>query len=63
MFKNAKKQKKWNLSVLVDTLKLKGQSMNWLAKIMACDETGGAKTDILTHDRAEMAKCEKIAES
>ena len=63
MFKNAIKYKKWNLSVLVNTLKLKGQSMKRLAKIMAHDETGGAKTDILTHDRTEMAKCEKTAES
>jgi len=28
MFKNTKKQEEQNLSALVDTLKLKGQSMN-----------------------------------
>jgi hypothetical protein len=35
--------------------------MNWLAQFMACDETGGAKSDILTHDKTEMAKCEKVS--
>ena len=61
MFKNTKKQEEQNLSALVDTLKLKGQSMNWLAQIMAYDETGGAKSDILTHDKTEMVKCEKVS--
>jgi len=49
------------LSALVDTLKRKGYSMNWLAQIIACDEKGGAKSDILTHDKTEMAKCEKVS--
>jgi len=28
---------------------------------MACGETGGAKSDILTNDKTEMAKCEKVS--
>jgi hypothetical protein len=28
---------------------------------MAFDETGGAKLDILPHDKTEMAKCEKVS--
>jgi hypothetical protein len=28
---------------------------------MVWDETGGAKSDILTHDKTEMAKCEKVS--
>jgi hypothetical protein len=47
--------------MVIDTQKLKGQRMNWLPQIMAGDGTGGKKSDILTQDKTEMAKCEKIS--
>jgi hypothetical protein len=60
MFQSAKKEKEQNISVLVDTLKLMGHSMNWLADILTYDKTEGTKcsrsANILICDKMEGAK-------